>query len=292
MTKTSVQLRLLTGEDAAWVCEVDAASASATARAFGWLPEKLRAELDEGAWATEDRIAWAVMSDGAPVGFALVTGIASGSAEVEMRIRPSARGQGVGRQVLARLADHHFTEDRALNRLGGRTHERNVPMQRAFVASGFRMEARYRDSFAEGEGGARAAEWGYALTRADWESGRMQPPTDFDLHGRAFVLDAGDVDKAGLIGKVVVKVLQEGRRVLARYDGGPLHDGEAGGILVDDALTMRFVHDVDEQADGFTRTTGQLRGRIQRLHDGRLELLLSLVADDGRTMDLHLAERV
>lgn len=290
MSKTPVQLRLLTGEDAEWMVDVDQASGGPMARPFNWNAEKLRAELDEGSWATEDRLAWAIMADGRPVGFALVTSISSGSAEVEMRIRNSERGQGFGRQVLGRLADHHFAEDRVLGRIGGRTHELNVPMQRAFVAAGFRMEARYRDSFEQPDGGL-ASEWGYALTRADWQSGRVTPPTDFDLHGRAFVLDAGDDSASRAIGTVVVKFLQEGRRVLARYEGGPLHDGEAGGILLDDTFVARFVHDVDEGAQGFTRTTGQCRARIQRLQDSRLELLMDLVSDEGRTMNLHLTER-
>ncbi len=290
MSKLSVQLRLLTGEDAEWMVEIDESASGAMAHAMNWNPEKLRAELDEGSWATEDRLAWAITTDGRPIGFALVTSIASGSAEVEMRIRGTERGQGYGRQVLGRLADHHFAEDRGLTRIGGRTHELNVPMQRAFVAAGFRMEARYRDSYEQTDGG-RAAEWGYALTRADWESGRVSPPTDFDLHGRAFVLDAGDDAASGVVGAVVVKFLQEGRRLLAKYTGGPLQDGEAGGVLTDDSFVIRFVHDIDEGAQGFQRTTGQCRGRIQRLHDGRLELLMDLVSDAGQTMNLHLTER-
>ncbi len=290
MRKPSVRLRLLTGGDADWVVEVDRTSAGATAAAFDWIEEKLRAELDEGSWATEDRVAWGVTVDDRPVGFALVSGLASGSAEIEMRIRPTSRGQGVGRQVLARLADHHFADDPELRRLGGRTHELNVPMQRAFVAAGFRMEARYRDSYEQPDGG-RASEWGYALTRSDWAAGRTSPPTDFDLHGRAFVLDAGEVDVPETIDRVVVKLLQEGRRVLGRYSGGPLHDGEAAGLLLDDVLTIRFVHDLEVNGGQVRRATGLGRGRVQRLQDGRLELLFDMQTDDGREMQVHLTER-
>jgi RimJ/RimL family protein N-acetyltransferase len=285
-----VRLRMLTGEDAAWVIDVDAASAGPTANAYDWNLEKLVASLDEGYWATESRVAWAITNGSTPIGFALVTNLDTGAGTIAMRILPAQRGQGVGRTVLHLLADHHFTEDTALLRLAGQTHEANVPMQRAFVASGFRMEARYRDAFMQADGN-RASEWGYALTRSDWTEGRLSPSSDFNLHGRQFVIDSKAQDASSAdIQHVVLKVLQEGRRVLVRYEGGAVHDGEAAGLLLDDALTLCIVHEVEVRGSSSTVVTGQLQGRLQRLGDGRFEMLASVRSDDGRTFDLHLVE--
>jgi RimJ/RimL family protein N-acetyltransferase len=100
-----------------------------------------------------------------------------------IRIAAHLRGRGVGREVLRQLADHHFAASPHLNRLAGRAHERNVPMQRAFNAAGFRMEARYRESYRGGDG-PPASEWGYALTRSDWDAGRHRADAHgYDLHG-------------------------------------------------------------------------------------------------------------
>lgn len=291
MTRTSIRLRLLTGEDAEWVIDLDEVSAGQTAHAHDWHPDKLRAGLDEGYWATEDRMAWAVALDGEPVGYALATSLASGSGYLEMRIRPDKRGMGVGREVLRLLADHHFSEDSSLRRLAGQTHEANVPMQRAFVAAGFRMEARYRDSFEQADG-TRTSEWGYALTRADWENGRLSPSTEFDLHGRQFVIDTdGDgAPAAPSPDRIVVKVLQEGRRVLARYEGGAVHEGESAGLLLDGDVTFQLVHEVEVPGGDPRQVTGQLRGRVQRLADGRFELLATCVLDGGEPFELQMVE--
>jgi RimJ/RimL family protein N-acetyltransferase len=168
-----VHLRVLTGEDASWTVRLDEAATTTYATSHGWDVEKLEAELDEGLWASDERFAWAIVVDGEPGGFALVRGLSRPDADMDIRISPHLRGRGVGREVLRQLADHHFTGNDHLVRLAGRAHEDNVPMQRAFNAAGFRMEARYRDSFEQADG-RLASEWGYALTRGDWRAG---PPT-------------------------------------------------------------------------------------------------------------------
>jgi RimJ/RimL family protein N-acetyltransferase len=141
------------------------------------------------ALGDRERFAWAVLLDGEPAGFALVVREESDGARVRLRITPAQRGRGAGREVLRQLADHHFADDPTLLRLTGRTHERNVPMQRVFHAAGFRMEARYRDTFEQAAGG-RASEWGYALTRNDWEQERHRSTGETtDLHGLSFILE-------------------------------------------------------------------------------------------------------
>lgn len=284
-----VRLRMLTAEDAPWLVELDREK-TALARSRDWDPEKLAAELDEGVWATSENWGWGVTVDGEPAGYLLVTGLDTGDAVIELKLSARARGQGVGREALRQVADHHFAERPDLARMSGRTHEHNVPMQRAFNAAGFRMEARYRDSFVMADG-TPASEWGYALTRADWEAGR--PHADaygYDLHGLTFVVEEVTGEGAHVVVGTLYKFLQEGRRLLARYRGGDITEGEFAGVLVRDLLTYRFVHDWDGP-DGHQVVTGSGRSRLQRRQDNRLELVTEWVADDGRNGRQVLVER-
>jgi RimJ/RimL family protein N-acetyltransferase len=268
--RPEVHLRMLTADDAAWVVDADVRSTTAIARGHGWEVEKLAAELDEGIWASDDRWGWAIVLDGDPAGFALVTGLDSGDARMTIRVAPESRGKGAGREVLRQLADHHFQAHDTLVRLTGRAHEHNVPMQRAFNAAGFRMEARYRDSY-EMPNGSYAAEWGYALTRADWEAGRHRAGNrGWDLHGLSFEIEetVEGPEPAGLL----VKYLQEGRRAIARYDSERISDGELAGILDGDVLVYRFIH-VEERRSGSREVTGGGRARVQRRADLRMEIV-------------------
>jgi RimJ/RimL family protein N-acetyltransferase len=265
-----VRLRVLVSDDASWVVNVDRVASTALARSHGWDEDKLGAELGEGLWASDDRWGWAVMVDGQPHGFALVTGMETRNAEMSVRIGPAVRGKGVGREVLRQLADHHFQASDELVRFTGCAHEHNVPMQRVFNAAGFRMEARYRDAFEQPDG-RFASEWGYALTRADWEVGRHRADGQaYDLHGLNFEIEevAEGPPQPGL----VLRFLQEGKRVIGRYDGHEIVDGEIGGILTGDLLRYRYVHG-EEQREGVKETLGRGRARFQQRDDGRLELV-------------------
>lgn len=283
-----MHLRVLVADDADWVVDVDEATATPLARAHGWEVGKLAAELDEGAWASDDRWAWAVLIDGRPAGFVLVEGLVEGDARLSIRLSPAVRGRGAGREVLRQLADHHFAEAPALNRLTGRAHEHNVPMQRAFNAAGFRMEARYRESFQQVDG-AYASEWGYALTRGDWEAGRHRSgAAGYDLHGLVFELD--DDAHEDSPGGLTFRFLQEGRRAIARYDAHQVVDGELAGVIVDDLLEYRFVH-LEEQRDRAMQRTGRGRAQVQRREDGRLELIDNWSANSGAHGRRLLVER-
>lgn len=287
--RSDVHLRVLVADDAAWIVRTDDEAATALAPRQGWEVDKLAAELDEGVWASDERWGWAIIVAGRPAGFALVDELDTGDARVRLRIAPHVRGRGVGREVLRQLADHHFSADDELHRLTGRAHERNVPMQRVFNAAGFRMEARYRESFAHADG-RYAAEWGYALTRADWEAGHHRAAArGADLHGLTFDLDetVEGPHAAGLH----LRLLQEGRRIIARYDGDTLADGELAGIVVDDLVQYRFVH-LDDGGSDETRVTGRGRARVQRRDDNRLELVDNWSADDGTHGRRVLVERV
>jgi RimJ/RimL family protein N-acetyltransferase len=275
-------------EDAGWLAAADRSAATAFARPMNLDEASLRDALEAGAWATNERFGWAVLLDGEPAGFALVSSEGADTAEVQLRITPAQRGRGAGREVLRQLADHHFADDPRLLRLTGRAHERNVPMQRVFNAAGFRMEARYRDTFEQSAGG-RASEWGYALTRSDWEQAHHRSTeAATDLHGLSFILEE-TVDGPDLPG-LVMRFLQEGRRAIARYDADEVAEGELAGILHAGVLNYRFLHAVESGTD-LVPTEGGGMIRVQRRDDGRLELVDRWTDAEGHHGRRVLVER-
>lgn len=289
--RSDVHVRMLVADDAEWVVAADDAAATALAPRQGWELAALRDDLAEGRWASDDRWGWGIIVASEPAGFALVTDLSTGSARIMIRIAPHARGRGAGREVLRQLADHHFSADANLVRLTGRAHEHNIPMQRVFNAAGFRMEARYRDSFPQADG-ELAAEWGYALTRADWAAGaHRRQQLGPDLHGLTFAID--ETVEGPPIRGLRVDFLQEGRRVTGRYQARVLADGELAGLLINDVLHYRFVH-VEEHTGDIEQSTGSGRARLQRREDGRIELVDHWSAESGahgRRVLVEIAER-
>ena len=287
-SRAEVHLRMPVAEDAGWLAATDRSASTAFALPVGLDAATLADELARGDWADAERFAWAVLVDGEPAGFAVVLREDEESARVRLRINPAQRGRGAGREVLRQLADHHFADDAHLLRLIGRAHERNVPMQRVFHAAGFRMEARYRDSFEQPAGG-RASEWGYALTRADWAEGRHRTAGGtLDLHGLAFLLEE-TVEGPDLPG-LVLRFLQEGRRAIARYDADEVAEGELAGIMNGGVLTYRFLHTAEAGADPLPTEGGGIM-RVQRRDDGRLELVDRWTDADGHHGRRVLIER-
>jgi RimJ/RimL family protein N-acetyltransferase len=268
--RPEVHLRMLVADDAAWVVEADHASATALAPHHNFDVYGLQTALDEGSWANESQWAWGVIVEGKPAGFVLVTDLDQPDARMTLRIHPALRGRGVGREVLRQIAEHHFLEQPNLQRLTGRAHERNIPMQRAFNAAGFRMEARYRDTISTPDG-SFASEWGYALTRADWQQGKHRSGAGYALHGLVFRLE--EVDEGPTHHGLQVRFLQEERRVIAKYQAAHVSDGELAGILTNDLVRYRFVHTEEHPDESIRESLGRGRARLQRREDGRLEIV-------------------
>lgn len=278
-----VRLRLLHSDDADWLVELDRQRSGALP-GHGWDRDELAAELDAGTWASSDQVGWAVLVDGQPGGYALARALDSGDGSLDLHLSPDVRGRGVGREVLRQLADHHFADHPQLRRLEGRTHEDNVPMQRAFNAAGFRMEARYRDAI-EMPDGTTGSEWGYALTRTDWEHGLHRvDEAGYDLHGLIFELETQEGEPRRMTHGSVAHIVHEGHRVSIRYAGGRVSEGEAAGILHRDRLRYRFLHEFE----GRGTVLGWGESRVQRRQDGRLELIDEFEVEGGGPSGGHV----
>lgn len=273
-----VHLRMLHSGDARWMVALGR-DEDGPLPPFAPNEDKLAAELDEGIWASEEQVGWAVMVDGEPAGVAFARNLTSREGVLDIWLRGEVRGRGVGREALRQLADHHFADDPRLRRLEGRTHEDNVAMQRAFTAAGFLMEARYRDSLEQADG-TLASEWGYAMTRADWKAGRHRADDEgYNLHGLTFTLETDPEEPEQMPRGAASKFLQERHRVLIRYEGGKVTDGEAAGILLRDSLRYRFMHIYRDHE----LVTGWGQSHVQRRGDGRLEIVDEVTSDDGQS---------
>jgi RimJ/RimL family protein N-acetyltransferase len=290
--RPEVHLRVLVPDDAAWLVDLDQSASGRLAPAIGFVKERLTEDLEHGAWTSDDRWGWAIVVDGAPAGFALVTGMHDGDGTVQLRIGPQYRGRGVGREVLRQLADHHFAANDRLQRLVGMTHERNIPMQRAFTAAGLGMEARYRDAIQQADG-SLAALWGYALTRNDWVAGRHRRRGEgYNVHGLTFaveeVLDGPETGSNGL----TFVYDQDGRRASATFTSKVIAEGELAGILDRDVLRYRYVQVVQRRGADPLEVFGRGRARVQRSADGRLQIINEWSDEDGRHGTTLLVQRV
>lgn len=289
-SRVPVHLRVVVDGDAPWLVRIDRSSGGPLARPFEWDEGSLAERIAAGDWVTPEQWAWAVVVESRPVGFVLVHRVAAGERRMHIRLEPSARGRGVGREALRQLADHHFADDPELDRLVGRAHEHNIPMQRAFVAAGFRMVDREDGAYELADGSAAAA-WTYALSRADWEADRHRPDATFRVGGRTFRVAEVLEGDGGAIAGVRFEVDQAGRRVWATYAGDRIVDGEMAGILQGDLMDCRFVQDV-EAGERVDVVTGTGVGRLQHRADGHLEVVIDLETDGGRRIRASLVDDV
>lgn len=280
--EADIHLRMLTADDAPWVAELDADASTDLTSGVGFDAEGLADELDAGAWATDDQWGWAVMVDGAPAGFALVTEMTSGTGEMQIRLREGSRGRGVGRETLRQLADHHFADVDGLTRLVGRTHERNVPMQRAFNAAGFQLDTREHGALEDADG-RPVARWSYQLTRDEWRDNRHRRDARLDVNGLVFgleeILDGPTGGGPGL----TFTFWQQDRKVWATFGSQKVNEGELGGVLLHDVLHYQYVQDHHRRGVGIETVTGHGRARFQFDTEGRMQVINEWFADDGTT---------
>lgn len=275
-----IHLRMLIGNDEDWIVALDSEAATPLIEAVGFDPDTIGSQLDRGEWATADQWGWAVMVDGQPAGFALVQGLESGNGEMQIRLRQSARGRGVGRETLRQLADHHFADTESLGTLVGRTHERNVAMQRAFNAAGFQLATRTSAVRRDDEGRA-VAEWSYTLTRDEWRDNRHHRDAELDVHGLEFhVIDVLD-GPTGAGPEMTFVFWQQGRKVWGEFGSKKISEGELGGVLLRDTLHYRFIQDHHRRGVGLESVTGTGRARFQRDTNGRMQVINEWQGDDG-----------
>lgn len=127
-----------------------------------------------------------VVADGDAVGLARIQGLDDlddGCPTVDLRLGTAARGRGVGRAALARLADRFFATFPVGHRLEGHTRDDNAAMRRVFDACGWQLEGRLRRTWPTADG-PWADTCVYGLLREDWEARGVAGPGDGQDTGR------------------------------------------------------------------------------------------------------------
>lgn len=98
----------------------------------------------------------------------------------DLRLQESARGRGVGVEILAAAAGHVFTTMATVHRFEGTTRHDNIAMRKTFQRAGWVKECHYRQGWPT-EDGRMLDSVGYAILRSDWETGRTTPVPWEDL---------------------------------------------------------------------------------------------------------------
>ncbi len=137
-----------------------------------WTIEAARERVAAAEYGTDDA-AWWVEVDGQVVGAVRVELHRDTDPTIDIRLRSTHRGRGLGepviretcRQVFA-LGDHR--------RIEGQTRSDNVAMRRVFRRCGFALEGVYRQAWPLSDGGF-VDSVDYALLRSDWETGTVTP---------------------------------------------------------------------------------------------------------------------
>jgi RimJ/RimL family protein N-acetyltransferase len=147
-----------------------------------WRPTSLaalEAEFDRSLTEAPDErnVRFAVQERGEPTGALIGTtglwriDLHNGTAHLGIQLVPSARGRGLGLDVVRALCHYAFAV-RGLHRIGLETLATNEGMRRTAVSAGFVEEGRLREgAFLLGE---RVDEILYGLLRSEWEPGGVE----------------------------------------------------------------------------------------------------------------------
>lgn len=138
--------------------------------------EAARKELADDRYEGPDVLTLMIELDGEVAGIARAEGLADEreDPQLDFRLREHARGRGIGLAALRHITAELFARHPAKNRIEGQTRRDNVAMRRVFERGGYVQEAVYRRAWPAGEEGPMDG-IGYAMLRADWESGTTTP---------------------------------------------------------------------------------------------------------------------
>lgn len=137
--------------------------------------QSVERRLEKGDFSLPDNAGYWVLEGGVRVGLAILADIRDPSVLVDLRLRESSRGLGLGVRALSALADTGFSSSENIRCLEGATRDDHIAMQRTFLKAGWVKVSHYRSAGPEINGVQRDI-LGYSLARADWLTGESNPP--------------------------------------------------------------------------------------------------------------------
>ncbi|HEV3172215.1 MAG TPA: GNAT family protein [Actinocrinis sp.] len=137
-------------------------------------PGKIRRKVRRGHYNNRQiRTFWMVV-DGAEVGLIRME-LIDEMPRIDLRIRATHRGHGLGTEAQRWLTDYLFAELPELHRLEGPTRHDNHAMRRAFVACGYTQEAHFREAWPAPDGTLHDTVV-YTILRREWTAARRAEP--------------------------------------------------------------------------------------------------------------------
>lgn len=136
-------------------------------------PESVAESVATGAYEAPDNEPHWIWAGSERVGFVVLRELEDPTPVFDLRLRASARGQGLGGQVLGWLASQVFARH-GKHRLEGHTRADNLAMRKCFENNGWQQEAHYRQAWPDPAGVWHDAT-AYALLRSEWEGGEPVP---------------------------------------------------------------------------------------------------------------------
>lgn len=143
--------------------------------------EQVSAAIDAGAYRNDDNDTFWIEHDQlGRIGVLRLEDLTDQAPLFDLRLDASARGRGLGVEILRLATDHVFFTMPQVRRFEGQTREDNIAMRKTFQRAGWVKEAHYREGWPV-DGGEPVASVAYAILRGDWEAGTTTPVPWDDL---------------------------------------------------------------------------------------------------------------
>lgn len=135
--------------------------------------EQVSAAIDAGAYRDDDNDTFWVEHDQlGRIGVLRLEDLTDQAPLFDLRLDASARGRGLGAEILRVATDHVFSTMPQVRRFEGQTREDNIAMRKTFQRAGWVKEAHYREG-GRWPGVSRSPRW---PTRSCGETGRRGRP--------------------------------------------------------------------------------------------------------------------
>ena len=139
--------------------------------------------IADGAFTGPDHAVFRVEVDGAPEGLVVLDDLDEDVPMIDVRLAETARGRGIGTELVQALATHVFDSFPAVPRIEAQTRDDNHAMRRVLTRNGWVLEAQYRRTWPV-VGGAHRDSVAYGLLRDDHHTGTTTPFLDADAQHR------------------------------------------------------------------------------------------------------------
>lgn len=125
-------------------------------------------------WYQDERATFWINKDGEKIGLIILDDITDTIPLFDIRLATKWRGEGYGTEAVNWIKEYIFTLPDRKIRIEAYTRYDNVPMRKALTKCGFVKEGYLRDAW-ENDDGSLMDAMIYAITRSDWEYGKITP---------------------------------------------------------------------------------------------------------------------